>query len=99
MNNEKEMNNEEAKSWRVSSDRFLPLELTKTHHICLWSEDATYKWTIGYFDFEKEGPRFKFVGDRPLDIRVNWDNFKLLIELGYALADHHHAAKNLNEHN
>lgn len=79
----------EAVECRVSSDVFLPLELThKDLHICLWDEKGKYKWTVGYFDFDKEGPWFKFVGDRPLDERVNWVNFQKLIKLGYALAWH-----------
>jgi hypothetical protein len=78
----------ESKSCRLSNDVFLPLELTKSLHICLWSEDNSYKWTIGYFEQDDEGPWFKFVGDRPLDERVNWNDFHEMIRLGYSLAEH-----------
>lgn len=80
---------EEQKSFRISSEKFLPLELTRDNfHVCLWSEDGSYKWTIGYFDYDKEGPRFMFVGERPFDERVDWKVFQKLIKLGYALAWH-----------
>ena len=87
MNETKRMNLDEFKQLRISDESCLPLELThKDLHICLWSDEGTYKWTIGYFDFDKEGPRFKFVGERPMDERVDWNVFKTLIKLGYALA-------------
>ena len=73
---------------RISDSSLLPLELTREHHICLWDEDGKYKWTIGYFAFDKEGPWFKFVEERPLDARVDWSVFKILIKLGYAFAQH-----------
>ena len=88
MSKEKIMRSDKAKDWRISSEGSLPLELTKENHICLWSADETYKWTIGYFEFYSEGSRFNFVGDRPLDERVDWAAFKDLIKLGYALANH-----------
>lgn len=78
----------EAKADRISSDELIPLELTKNFHICLWDQEGKYKWTVGYFEFEKEGPRFAFVGERPLDERVDWEHFRSLIKLGYALAWH-----------
>jgi hypothetical protein len=88
MSKEKIMRSDKAKDWRISSEGSLPLELTKENHICLWSADETYKWTIGYFELEGEGPRFKFVGERPMDARVDWEKFRELIKLGYALAWH-----------
>ena len=85
---EKIMSSDKAKDWRISSEGLLPLELTKENHICLWSADETYKWTIGYFEFDSEAPRFKFVGERPMDARVDWVAFKELIKLGYAFTNH-----------
>ena len=86
---EKIMLSDAQKNLRISDESLLPLELThKDLHICLWSECECYKWTIGYFEFDKEGPRFKFVGERPMDVRVDWVAFKELIKLGYALAWH-----------
>ena len=64
-----------------------PLELTKGHHICLWSPDGRFKWTIAYFEINKEGPDLRFVGDRPLDRRVNWGDFQEIIRQGYKLAE------------
>ena len=90
------VNSSEAKSIRVSAEVYLPLELTKNLHVCLWSEDNTYKWTIGYFTEDKEGPWFKFVGNRPLDKRVNWKHFGEIVKLGYALAEHTFEAKQKN---
>jgi hypothetical protein len=85
----KRMNLDEFKQLRISDESLLPLELThRDLHICLWSEEETFKWTIGYFELSGDGPRFKFVGERPLDARVDWVKFKQLIKLGYALAWH-----------
>lgn len=64
-----------------------PLELTKDLHICLWSEDGKYKWTVAYFLDDKEGFDLHFVGDRALDKRVNWVHFRELILQGQYLAD------------
>lgn len=64
-----------------------PLELNDNLHICLWSEGSTHKWTIAYWARDKEGYYLKFVGDRPLDERVNWTHFKMLIRFGQEVAD------------
>ena len=64
-----------------------PLELCADHHICLWSEDGKFKWTVAYFAKGSEGYDLRFVGDRPLDSRVNWDHFRELVILGQRLAD------------
>ena len=64
-----------------------PLELTADHHICLWAQDGEYKWTIAYFVHDKEGAQLVFVGDRPLDERVNWKHFEQCIRQGQKLAD------------
>lgn len=64
-----------------------PLELCSDHHICLWSEDGKFKWTIAYFVKHKEGYDLTFIGDRPLDSRVNWDHFRELVTLGQQFAD------------
>lgn len=82
------IDSKEAKMVRISSPKALPLELTNNHHICLWNEDGKYKWTIAYFDFDKEGPDLMFVGERPMDERVDWVVFKQLIKLGFAVAQH-----------
>lgn len=64
---------------------FYPLELDSNWHVCLWSADGKYKWTIGMFRNlnHEEGPDFCFVGERPFDARVDWEKFKRLIEIGY----------------
>ena len=70
-----------------------PLELTADHHICLWSEDGKFKWTVAYFAENDEGRYLRFVGDRPLDSRVNWEHFRELVILGQRLADDEWHAK------
>lgn len=64
-----------------------PLELNENLHICLWSEDGSYKWTIAYFTRTSEGYELKFVGDRPLDKRVKWKHFKKCVRKGQEIAD------------
>lgn len=64
-----------------------PLELNENLHICLWSEDGTYKWTIARWVKDKEGYSLEFVGSRPLDDRVKWKKLKAIIEQGQAIAD------------
>lgn len=64
-----------------------PLELNENLHICLWSEDGTYKWTIALWHKGKEGYSLEFVGSRPLDDRVKWKKLKAIIEQGQAIAD------------
>jgi hypothetical protein len=71
----------------LEKPRRYPLELNDTLHICLWSEDGKFKWTIAFFYKGKEGYNLHFVGDRPLDSRVNWDHFRELVILGQRLAD------------
>lgn len=71
----------------VEKPRRYPLELCDNHHICLWSQDGKFKWTVAYFHKGKEGFDLQFVGDRPLDSRVNWDHFRELVILGQRLAD------------
>lgn len=67
--------------------RRYPLELTDNLHICLWSKEGKYKCTIAYWIRDKEGYELKFVGDRPLDSRVDWTKFKMIIKQGQKLAD------------
>ena len=64
-----------------------PLELNDDLHICLWSEDGTYKWTIARWVKDKEGYSLEFVGSRPLHERVKWKKLKAIIEQGQAIAD------------
>jgi hypothetical protein len=64
-----------------------PLELSDNFHINLWSEDGTYKWTIAYFTKHSEGYYLEFVGDRPLDARVDWDHFKQCVKIGQIMLD------------
>ena len=100
MLDKKIMLSEEQKNLRISDESLLPLELThRDLHICLWSESECYKWTIGYFEFDSEGPRFKFVGERPMDARVDWEKFRELIKLGYALAWHKFDCKENKRYN
>ena len=63
------------------------LGLTDDLHITLWSTDRKYRLTIAYFAENSEGYYLQFVGDRPLDKRVNWRRFRKLIEMGQKLAD------------
>lgn len=63
------------------------LELVEDRHICLWSEDRTFKWTVAFFHKGRDGFDLHFVGDRPLDARVNWDHFRELVVIGQRLAD------------
>lgn len=64
-----------------------PLELTTDHHICLWSNDGNFKWTIALFEFDKEGPSLRFIGDRPLESEINWHNLEVVIRQGQLLAE------------
>ena len=59
-----------------------PLELSERGHIELWDEKGEYKWSIALWDITGEGPELRFVGDRPLDKRVNWKHFEELIRHG-----------------
>lgn len=70
----------------LEKPRRYPLELTASLHICLWSDNGAYKWTIAYFVAGKEGYDLQFVGDRPLDDRVNWDHFRELVVQGDRIA-------------
>jgi len=64
-----------------------PLELNDNLHICLWSEDGTYKWTIALWHKDKEGYSLEFVGARPLNERVKWKKLKAIIEQGQEIAN------------
>lgn len=64
-----------------------PLELTGEGHVCLWSEDGKFKWTIAYFTSDNEGAYVEFVGERPFDSRVDWKHFEELLRHGQLLAD------------
>ena len=67
--------------------RMYPLELTPSLHVCLWDELGKYKWTIALFDKDKDGTFLRFIGDRPLDKRVNWANFEVCVRQGQLIAD------------
>ena len=71
-----------------------PLELDNRLHICLWGETGQSTWTTAYFVNDKEGPELKFVGDRPLDRRVDWDDLRVVVELGYCIAKERWGADN-----
>ena len=71
----------------LENPRRYPLELTNSLHICLWSGDGKFKWTVAYFIADREGYNLHFVGDRPLDSRVDWQHFRELIILGQEIAD------------
>ncbi|NBP04245.1 MAG: hypothetical protein EBU90_29980 [Proteobacteria bacterium] len=65
--------------WSKSTDVF---------HINLWSEDGKYKWAIASVEMCKEGyPELHFIGDRPLNSRVDWKHFKELTEQAYNILD------------
>lgn len=75
--------------------RRYPLELAPNLHICLWNEDGVFKWTIALFDWTREGYELRFIGDRPLDRRVNWEHFREVVEQGQRIADERFAASEL----
>jgi hypothetical protein len=79
--------NEKDEFQTVEKGRRSPLELTHDLHICLWTELRDYKCTIALWTKHKEGYEVRFVGDRPLDGRVNWKDFEKLIRKGQAIAD------------
>ena len=93
--NKQIMRDPEHAQHRISADVFLPLELTKDLHICLWSEDETHKWTVAYFDNTNEGPFLKSVGERILDERIVWKTFRELVKLGFAVAWHNFDANEI----
>ena len=64
-----------------------PLELNENLHICLWDGKGEYKWTIAYWQKDKEGYFLVFVGNRPLEKRVKWKKLKAIIKQGQAIAD------------
>lgn len=68
--------------------KMYPLELTDELHICLWSEGGDFKWTIAFWQRTEEGPEVRFVGNRPLDPRVNWTHLQEIIKQGQTLAEH-----------
>jgi hypothetical protein len=55
----------------------------KTAEIVKWFKNSESCYTIGYFEKDSEEYFFKFVGDRPIDDEVDWNNFKQLIITGY----------------
>ncbi len=67
-----------------------PLELVQEndcYHVCLWFADGKLKYTIALIYPDKEGDfDVRFVGDRPLQERVNWEHFRELLIQGIALA-------------
>ena len=71
----------------LETPRMYPLELNNDLHICLWDEKGEYKWTIAYWVRDKEGYDLHFVGDRPLDRRVDWRNLEVVIRQGQKIAD------------
>jgi hypothetical protein len=71
----------------IENPRRYLLELGDDLHICLWSDDGKFKWTVAYFVVDSEGYNLHFVGERPFDQRVNWDHFRELLILGQRLAN------------
>ena len=71
----------------LETPRMYPLELTKDLHICLWDEAGEYKWTIAYWVKGEEGSNLYFIGDRPLDKRVDWRNLEVIIRQGQKIVD------------
>jgi len=68
-----------------SKDSYYPLELQDTH-INLWNIDGKTKYTIALFTADSDGYHdLSFVGDRPLDKRVDKTKFFELIDLGYKI--------------
>lgn len=63
-----------------------PLELCPDGHICLWEPKGETKITVAYLYADNEGDfDLKFVGDRPLDSRVNWLHFRQCVEQGFKM--------------
>lgn len=81
----------------LESPKRYPLELTKSLHVCLWDTEGRYKWTIAYWQKDKEGYDLQFVGDRPLDKRVNWSHFRKIIVQGQKIADDRFAKEESDE--
>lgn len=71
----------------LEEPRAYPLELTENLHICLWDEKGEYKWTIAMWSKGKEGFSLEFIGDRPLNKRVQWKKLKAVIKQGQKIAD------------
>ena len=71
-----------------STSEYYPLELRGTH-IIQWMEDGDYCISIAIFKYSKseECWDLDFVGDRPLDKDVNWDDFKSLIKIGFEMQE------------
>jgi len=63
---------------------YYPLELKGTH-IHLWEKDGSSKYTIAMFDYleNDECWELRFIGERPLDNRVDKEKFFELVQLGY----------------
>ena len=55
--------------------------------IGLWSEGGEHSWLIAYWIINSDGADLKFVGNRPLDPRVNWSHFRELVATGQKIAD------------
>lgn len=73
-----------------------PLELCENLHICLWDESGKFKWTIAFFEADREGYDLRFIGGRPLNARVDWMHFGELVIQGQEIADQRFA-KEANE--
>lgn len=71
----------------LEKPRMYPLELTNKLHIRLWDKAGEYKWTIAYWIKNCEGYNLHFLGDKPLDKRVDWRNLEVIIRQGQLLAD------------
>jgi len=63
---------------------YYPLELKDTH-IHLWEKGGSSKYTIALFKYLKSDECWElhFIGERPLDSRVNKEKFFELVQLGY----------------
>lgn len=71
----------------LEQPRMYPLQLTENLHIVIWDETGKYTCSIAYFVCTSEGYELKFVGDRPMDSRVNWQHFEAIIRQGQTIAD------------
>jgi len=77
------MNPKAANNFK-SKDSFYPLEL-KGNHIHLWDTIGKSKITIAMFNYNRseESWDLDFIGERPLDERVDKIKFFELIQIGF----------------
>lgn len=69
---------------KVDKDYYSPPE-RPYHHIhksCFKNPETCM--TIASFRKDSDGYYLEFIGDRPLDTKVDWQDFRTLVQVGYA---------------